>query len=586
MITYFLHLLYNKCMLKGDGNRKKNYSLAKRVTNTTITVTLFTAFVGLVVGTISFVWTLLGENMTDAFFTLGTAIIVSKDMADTETMADEVLTTYRGLSEEERATTGTFEYRRNFSRVCELEDYKQLKELLVHYQSINALESIYFVAYDKDTNAIIHVIDTGFYDEPLYETGDWEYISSKEVEKLHNFKSIPYFIRRNSLGTRIATTGIRLRDSQKATYGFLMADYDLEEMNYDIVMFLFRYIIAIVVVLILFAFFLNRHFGRTLAGPINVISTAAQNYIKSKKAGNTSVGIFSSLDINTGDEIENLSHVMEDMESDLAAYMEDLTEMTAKEERVKAELSMASIIQASSLPDTKSAIADSERFSLYADMKPAKTVGGDFYDFFMADDEHLAFVIADVSDKGVPAALFMMSAKNLINYRAREGGTPAQILSSVNSQLCRNNGSRMFVTVWLGILDINTGKILFANAGHEPAAISRKGEGFELVAGVKKPAVGIISGIDYIDQELMLMPEDKVFLYTDGITEAADITGTFFGSDRMIDTLNAVAAGLPADVIKGVTGAVAVFVGDAEQFDDMTMLCLSYKKVIKEKSDV
>ena len=577
MITYFLRLLYNKCMFKGEGKKKKNNSLAKRVTNTAITVALFVAFVGLIVGTISFVWTLLGENMTDTFFTLGTAVVVSKDIADTKTMAEEVLTTYRGLSEEERATTGTAEYRRNYSRVCELEDYKQLEELLVHYQSINSLESIYFVAYDKDTNAIIHVIDTGFSDDPIYGTGDWEYIDPKDVEKLHNFKySMPYIIHRNSQGTRVATTGVRLRDSQKATYGFLMADYDLEEMNYDIVMFLIRYIIAIVVVSIFFAFFLNRHFGRTLAGPINIISTAAQNYIISKKAGNTSVGIFSSLDINTGDEIENLSHVMADMESDISDYMEDLTEMTAKEERVKAELSMASKIQASSLPDPKSAIADSERFSLYADMKPAKTVGGDFYDFFMTDDDHLAFVIADVSDKGVPAALFMMSAKNLINYRAREGGTPAQILSSVNAQLCRNNGSRMFVTVWLGILDTTCGRLLYANAGHEPIAISHEGEGFEFVTGAKKPAVGIISGIDYTDQELMLMPQDKVFLYTDGITEAADDKGAFFGSDRLIDALNT-SDGSPADVINSVGDSITSFVKDAEQFDDMTMLCLLFK---------
>ena len=140
MITYFLRLLYNKCMFKGEGKKKKNNSLAKRVTNTAITVALFVAFVGLIVGTISFVWTLLGENMTDTFFTLGTAVVVSKDIADTETMAEEVLTTYRGLSEEERATTGTAEYRRNYSRVCELEDYKQLEELLVHYQSINSHE--------------------------------------------------------------------------------------------------------------------------------------------------------------------------------------------------------------------------------------------------------------------------------------------------------------------------------------------------------------------------------------------------------------------------------------------------------------
>ena len=307
-----------------------------------------------------------------------------------------------------------------------------------------------------------------------------------------------------------------------------------------------------------------------------MIASAAERYAKDKKAEHSS-SVFSSLNINTGDELENLSRVMADMEKDISEYMEDLTEMTAKEERARAELTMASQIQAASLPDLKDAITDTQRYSLYAEMKPAKTVGGDFYDFFMTDDKHLAFVIADVSDKGIPAALFMMSAKNLINYRAKEGGTPAQILSSVKSHLCRNNRSRMFVTIWLGILDITCGRLLFANAGHEPAAISHAGAGFEFVAGLKKPAIGIISGTDYTDQELMLEPGDKVFLYTDGITEAADGTGTFFGSDRMTDALNALVAGLPTDVIKGVGDSIASFVKDAEQFDDMTMLCLIYK---------
>ena len=560
-----------------NGKKQKNTLLARRVTNTAVAVSLLVAFIGLIVGTISFVWTLLAENMTDTFFMLGTAIVVSKDFADTEALVEDVVTAYRGLSEEERTSTGTDEYRRNFSHVGELEDYKQLTDYLMHYQSINSYENIYLVAYDKDTNALVHVIDTGHYGDTTYELGDWEYISPQEVEKLQTISTtVPCGIRRNGRGDWVATTGVRLRDSQKVTYGFLMADYAIKNMAFDIVMFLIRYIIAIVAASILFAFFLKRHFSRTLAKPIDKISTAAKDYIKDKKAGISDSQHFSALDINTGDEIEKLGSVMADMEKELSAYVDNIKDMTAKEERVRAELDMAAQIQKGALPDVFPAFPDRSEFNIYASMEAAKVVGGDFYDFFLVDDDHLCFAIADVSDKGIPAALFMMSVQSVIRSCARTDKSPAGVLTDTNAAICENNRLKMFVTVWLGILEVSTGHLVYANAGHEPVAFSVKGKGFELVRGQKKPAIGILSGMKYEEQEIALFPGDKVFLYTDGVTEASDAKGEFIGREAMLEALRNHEKDTPEIVVKGVSDAISSFVGDAEQFDDMTMLCLSY----------
>ena len=500
--------------------------------------------------------------------------------ADSFTLSGEVMRIYNGLSEEERQKVGTKEYLDHFSGIDTQEgsDHNKLWHLLHGYsEKYDDVDLIYLAMFDEKNSRVVYIIDPEI-DKSL-PPGEWEPVDREEVRRfLHPDGDGPlYYINHSEKYGWICTAGAPVIDENGNTAAFVFGDVRIGTIIRDIVYYAIQITIALLIMAIIISILIVRRIRRTIVDPINMIASAAEGYAKEKKTGTSSANIFSSLDINTGDEIENLSHVMADMESDISDYMEDLTEMTAKEERVKAELSMASKIQASSLPDPKSAIADSERFSLYADMKPAKTVGGDFYDFFMTDDDHLAFVIADVSDKGVPAALFMMSAKNLINYRAREGGTPAQILSSVNAQLCRNNGSRMFVTVWLGILDTTCGRLLYANAGHEPIAISHEGEGFEFVTGAKKPAVGIISGIDYTDQELQLAPGDKVFLYTDGITEAADDAGAFFGSDRLIGVLNTVVKESPVEVINDVSDSISAFVKDAEQFDDMTMLCLEYK---------
>ena len=210
-------------------------------------------------------------------------------------------------------------------------------------------------------------------------------------------------------------------------------------------------------------------------------------------------------------------------------------------------------------------------------MDPAKEVGGDFYDFFLIDDDHLALVMADVSGKGVPGALFMMASKIILQTYAMQGGTPSEILSRANKAICSNNTMEMFVTVWLGILEISTGKLTAANAGHEYPVIKRADGTFELYKDRHGFVIGGMDGVKYRGYDLEMKPGDKLFLYTDGLPEATDKEEEMFGTERMIEALNEHQEDTPDKILADVRKEVDKFVGSAEQFDDLTMLCLEYR---------
>ncbi|MBR6045680.1 MAG: PP2C family protein-serine/threonine phosphatase [Ruminococcus sp.] len=253
-----------------------------------------------------------------------------------------------------------------------------------------------------------------------------------------------------------------------------------------------------------------------------------------------------------------------------------LLDSRAKIEATEADLRIGTQIQTSMLPSSFPAFPDRPEFEIYASMDPAKEVGGDFYDFFMIDSDHLALVIADVSGKGIPAALFMMSSKIYIGDHAALGGTPSQILERVNKLVCANNDANMFVTVWLGILEISTGKLTTSSAGHEYPILYQNGR-YELFKDKHGMAVGAIDIAKYKDMEIQLNPGDCIFVYTDGVAEATNANNELFGTDRTVEALNSIPAGASQkDVLLGVRAAVDAFVKEAPQFDDLTMLGLRY----------
>ena len=210
-------------------------------------------------------------------------------------------------------------------------------------------------------------------------------------------------------------------------------------------------------------------------------------------------------------------------------------------------------------------------------MTPAKEVGGDLYDFFMLDDDHLCIVIGDVSGKGVPASLFMMVALTLIHHVAMHEKSPAKILQNVNEEICSRNSEEMFVTVWLAVLEISTGKLTAANAGHEYPALKKADGHFELFKDKHGFVVGGMEGIRYREYEIQLEKNDKIFVYTDGVPEATDAANELFGTERMLDALRENEDRSVSDILGGISASVQAFVGSAPQFDDLTMLCLTYK---------
>ncbi|MBE5997285.1 MAG: serine/threonine-protein phosphatase, partial [Lachnospiraceae bacterium] len=249
----------------------------------------------------------------------------------------------------------------------------------------------------------------------------------------------------------------------------------------------------------------------------------------------------------------------------------------AEKERIAADLHMANQIQSAVLPSVFPAFPDRSEFDIYATMNPAREVGGDFYDFFMIDDDHLGLVMADVSGKGIPAALFMMNAKSIVQNCAMLGRSPADILTKTNEAVCKQNKMEMFVTVWVGILEISTGILTAANAGHEYPAVRRAGGEFELFKDKHGFVVGGMEGIRYKEYSLSLSPGDKLFLYTDGVPEASDSGQQLFGTERMLAALNQDPEASPETILENERRSVDRFVQNAEQFDDLTMMCLEYK---------
>lgn len=314
---------------------------------------------------------------------------------------------------------------------------------------------------------------------------------------------------------------------------------------------------------------------RTAVKPLRKLAEAATRFAKEDRAFTKEDVI--DLDIPGNDEVTDLYHEIRSMENRIVDYTENLTRATAEKERVSTELRTASQIQESMLPSIFPAFPDRDEFDLYASMTPAKEVGGDFYDFFLIDEGHLAVLIADVSDKGVPAALFMMSSKILINYRAQMGGSPSEILGAVNAEICKNNKSKMFVTVWLGILDLKTGVLTCANAGHEYPVVRGTDGVFRIFKDRHGLVVGALAKSKYRDYEIKMMPGDAVFVYTDGVPEANNAEGAFYGMERMEAALNKNAEKDPKHILEGVKADVEAFTGEATQFDDLTMLCLEYK---------
>lgn len=280
------------------------------------------------------------------------------------------------------------------------------------------------------------------------------------------------------------------------------------------------------------------------------------------------------IDVRTSQEFSDLS---DDINHTVDALKEHIKEAENRNER---ELELARKIQKSAVPFIFPPFPKRKDFDIYASMNTAKEVGGDFYDFYFTDEKHFAFLIADVSGKGIPAAMFMMASKTLIKGLADKGKSADDIFTEANKDLCEGNDADMFLTAWMGVINLETGHLTYANAGHNPPLLYRKGETFEYIKEKPNFILAGMDGVHYTKHELYLNPGDTVYLYTDGVTEAENGEHQFYGEDKLKEILSGTTGKNPTDICKTVEGDVSIFVGDAPQSDDITMLCfkMNYMK--------
>ncbi|MEA3280460.1 MAG: SpoIIE family protein phosphatase, partial [Thermodesulfobacteriota bacterium] len=280
--------------------------------------------------------------------------------------------------------------------------------------------------------------------------------------------------------------------------------------------------------------------------------------------------------IKSGDEVGRLTHSFDYMKSSLKKYIEDLTKTTAAKERIESELKIAHDIQMGILPKIFPPFPDRRECDIYADIKPAKEVGGDLYDFFFLDDDHLCITIGDVSGKGVPASLFMAITITLIKAKAAKGLTPGKVLHRVNDDLSLDNPSLMFVTLFIGILNVRTGELEYCNGGHNPPYLIRADGTIKALEGTSGMALGVMEDFSYKSKKIVLQKGESVFLYTDGVTEAMNKKDELFSEKRLEEKLSVIKEKSVKEIVSGIMQEITAFSQGVEQSDDITMIALRF----------
>lgn len=525
-----------------------------------------------------------------------TATVV--DNRQVEAVADEVLKTYQRIYEE----TGSVPdydvfsqeeleaYYSEFSYITEMPEYQELLELLSQLREDNGVVSLYLGYHELNTMKDLYLVDASAEESCI--PGDYDDVEADQVEQLRagNFDMPAYITNYPDYGW-LCSASATIENEDGEVIGVALVDISMNEIMGDAQEFLRTLILLIAVVALLMAGLILLLVNRTIVLPINQMARAALQYVSDRRTseGRTASGVrrvstgeeehsaISQLNIRTGDEIQALSEAIKTMELEINEYIQDLTTVTAEKERIGAELNVATQIQADMLPRIFPAFPEREEFDVYATMNPAKEVGGDFYDFFLVDDDHLAVVIADVSGKGVPAALFMVIAKTLIKNHAQNQEAPGTVFTQTNEQLCEGNDAGLFVTGWMGVLEISTGKFVYVNAGHNPPLLKRAGGTFEWLKSRPGFVLAGMEGVRYRENTLQLEPGDRLYLYTDGVTEATNSHEELFGDERLQNALNEY-MDLPVEqFLPKIKECIDAFVGDADQFDDITMLALDYQ---------
>lgn len=460
--------------------------------------------------------------------------------------------------------------------------YEEVMEFLNSFQLNTNLK--YYYVFVPMENDLIYIWDAehyegacslGYHEEymvggkeavrDVYRTDPIEEISITK-DDTYGYIASAYSPVFNSAGEPVAIVGV---------------DLSMPGLNQEIFSFLVNSVVFVAIITFLLSGIYFFYTKRNILKPIDLLHRAAGRMVENLEEDQVQ-----EIDIRTGDEIEELASAFVQMNLEVKEYIKKLYLVTAEKERIGAELDVAAHIQSSMLPCIFPPFPDRHEFDIYATMTPAKEVGGDFYDFFMVDERHLAIVMADVSGKGVPAALFMVIGKTLIKDHTQPGADLGTVFSEVNDILCASNSEGMFITAFEGVLDLVTGEFRFVNAGHEIPFISRAGGAFEphkIRAGF---VLAGMEGLRYREGVMELMPGDKLFQYTDGVTEATSAAKELYGMERLQNVLASVSDKAPQEILPAVKTDIDRFVGTAPQFDDITMLCLEYKARMQEPKTI
>ena len=468
---------------------------------------------------------------------------------------------------------------KKYETTLEKDDYyEQVLKKLKAQKSVSGLKYLYIVVPKEEE--YLYIWDAG---DPASEEGvcnlgdaDSYYGGGDEVMKaaFRGDTGGRMLITRSPSYGYVASAFYPIYDSEGEPVALSSVDISMEEIISDILKFLLVNSLFMIFIMVLSSIIYYRAISRSIIMPVQKLEEMVKLFVSNQmEKGDVLVP-----DIHTGDEIEELADSFSRMSVELKTYINNFETVTKEKERISTELHVATQIQADMLPRIFPPFPYRKEFDLYASMTPAKEVGGDFYDFFMVDDDHIALVIADVSGKGVPAALFMVIAKTLLKNRSQmKGSTPTEIFGDVNNQLCEGNEASLFVTVWLCIVEVSTGHCMVANAGHEHPVVKRKGGRYEVIDYKHSPALAVMEDMVFRQHDFQLEPGDTIFVYTDGVPEATNASNELFGTERMLETLNAEPEACVEEVLHNMKAGIDAFVKDAPQFDDITMLAFHYK---------
>ena len=460
----------------------------------------------------------------------------------------------------------------------ESEDYKLTYERITDICNTQDISLIYVIKPEQDYKNFTAIIDCVSADsgytpwEPGTMDDTPDALHEEAYRRIMNQKSRKEVVIRPDSKHPHTTVMIPAVGSDGQVRGIICAQRFLSELDEARQDFVYNIIFATIIMIIVIMIFSMIVIKHQVVKPIREIVSEANRFAKSGTKGETEL----STKAGRVKEIHELAKSIDKMEDDTVKYIEDLTDVTKKNERINTELDLATKIQNGILPKKDNVVADRKEFDLGAYMKPAKKVGGDFYDFFMVDDTHLAILIADVSDKGYGAAMFMAVAKTLIKTRIKMGGSARDIISYADRTIAEGNAAGMFVTAWLGIIDLETGHVNACNAGHDYPAVMKSDEGFSIVKTNHGPPIAFLPGANFVESDFDLRKGGRIFLYTDGLNEAKSVDGGRFGTDRILEVLNNNIEKDNDSIIEEMRNAVEKFAEGEEQFDDMTMLSFTY----------